>query len=135
MGSIANHQERLREHEEGLARAIAVGAEQHPVTIGFHTSAGACELLELTLHKKGILQIGKVLKHEWFKRPKIGQKILPLAERMIGLDFPEKKNAYELLYQIEEHRNNLIYGKSTLAEIDAVINAFRKLQELLRIEE
>lgn len=110
MGSIAGHEARLQEHKEALDSAIAVGMKTRPATIGLHASAGSTELFELWLHKKSLISAGKTVKHDWFKRPKIGQKVMPLADRMLGAQFDGKEEIFELLYQIEDHRNTLVYG-------------------------
>ena len=116
---------------EELEGAVAVGAERRPVTIGLHTSACSCELLELYLHKEGKIPIGKVIKHDWFKRPLPEQKAEPLVDRKMPVDFPGKKELYELMYIIEEQRNTLIYGRATAGQVDIVLRAFNQLKTLL----
>ena len=81
MSAIRDHRKRIREHTECLEAAIAVGIEKRPVAIGLHTSACAVEMLELYLHKEGKIPIGKVVKHDWFKKPLPEQKVEPLIER------------------------------------------------------
>lgn len=131
MGAIRDHRRRIREHLEGLDAAIAVGAERRPVTVGLHASACAAELLELYLHKEGKIPIGKVVKHDWFKRPLPEQKADPLIERKLEVDFPSKKDVYDLMYMIEENRTNLVYGRATKEQVDAVLAAFGRLRQLL----
>ena len=125
------HLEKIKEHLQELKDAIAIGIEQRSATIGFHTSACAIDLIELYLHKTGKIPIGMQVKHEWFKRPKPGQKILPLAERNLKSDFPHKLAIIELLYSLEEKRNKLIYGHSTPPEIKQTLETFEKLQHIL----
>ena len=79
MASQKIHQERIKEHFQVLREATAIGIEQRVATIGLHTSACAIDLLEMYLHKAGKIPIGMQVKHDWFKRPHPGQKILPLA--------------------------------------------------------
>ncbi len=126
------HLAKIKEHLQELKDAIAIGIENRPATIGFHTSACAIDLLELYLHKKDMIPIGTQIKHEWFKRPKIGQKIIPLAERHIAFDFEYKKEIIELMYTIEEKRNSLIYGNVTIGDIRQTYAAFEKLYQILR---
>ncbi len=126
------HLQKIKEHLEELEDAIRIGLEKRPATIGMHTSAGAVELLELYLHTTNRIAVGKMIKHEWFKRPRPEQKTVPIAERMLGVSFPQKENIFEFMYSIEEHRNKLVYGKPTLAEVRAVIDSFSKLKEILK---
>lgn len=131
MTGMIEHKRKIKEHLEELAEAIDIGIEKRPATIGFHCSACAAELLELYLHKLGAISSGKIIKHEWFKRPTKEQKILPLIERKLPVTFQDKEAIYDLFYDIEEHRNELIYGKATKAQIEAVLNAFNKLKAML----
>ena len=132
MASITIHKQHIREHLQELDDAVAIGLERRPATIGLHTSACSIELLELYLHITGKITTGTVLKHEWFKAPKPGQKIAPLAERKLGFDFPHKNDVLSLLYVIEEERNKLIYGKSNKASIETVLRTFNKLHLLIK---
>jgi len=45
-----------------------------------------------------------VINHQWFKKPKLGQKKIPIYEEKIGVDFSKKKEIYELMCDIEEKR-------------------------------
>ena len=134
MGSIQSHIERIREHLDEIRDAIDEGIGKKPITIGFHSSACAAELLELYLHQINKIPIGKVIKHSWFKRPTQNQKIEALADRKIGAVFPDKEKIYGLFYTIEENRDNLIYGKPTDKQIDEVLDSFEKLKQTLTEE-
>ncbi|MFH0837267.1 MAG: hypothetical protein V1870_04010 [Candidatus Aenigmatarchaeota archaeon] len=131
MGAIRDHKRRIREHLDEIESAIIVGIENKPVTIGLHTSACAIELLETYLHKEGKIPIGKIIKHDWFKRPLPGQKIEPLIERKLMVSFAEKDKVYNLIYKIEENRTNLVYGRATKEQIETVINSFMELKSIL----
>ncbi|MBI3035812.1 hypothetical protein HYY71_05815 [Candidatus Woesearchaeota archaeon] len=115
------HKEQIKEHVKEINDAIAIGLEKRPATLGLHASACAISILEAYLHALGKISVGSMIKHEWFKPPKAGQKIAPLAERKIGADFPRKDEIFSLMYAIEEHRNKLIYGKPTKTAMDAVL--------------
>ncbi|MBI2669483.1 hypothetical protein HYX14_06600 [Candidatus Woesearchaeota archaeon] len=130
MTAATIHRAKITEHLQEIKDAIAMGLESRPATIGFHTSACAVDLLELYLHKTGKIPVGMQIKHEWFKRPKPGQKILPLAERHLQVAFPRKGEIFELMYTLEEKRNILIYGHSTLPEIKQSFLAFEKLKHI-----
>ena len=127
MASIQLHKEQIREHMQEINDAIAIGLEKRPATLALHASACSISLIEAYLHALGKISIGAMIKHEWFKQPKPGQKIAPLAERRVVADFPHKDEIFSLMYTLEEHRNKLIYGKPTKTAIDAVFNSFQKL--------
>ncbi len=132
MASIQLHKQQIKEHIQEINDAIAIGLEKRPATLGLHASACSISLLEIYLHILGKISIGTMIKHEWFKPPKPGQKIAPLAERMIGAEFPNKEVILSLMYALEEHRNKLIYGKPTKTAIDAVFTSFQKLHVIIK---
>ncbi|MEW5896906.1 MAG: hypothetical protein AB1668_04395 [Nanoarchaeota archaeon] len=131
MTSVTEHKRKIKEHLQALNDAIDYGIENKPITIGFHTSACATELLEIYLHKLNLISIGKTIKHNWFEKPKPGQKIAPLIERKLSVNFPDKEKIYHLIYNIEEHRDNLIYGKNSPALVKFVLENFLQLKEQL----
>ena len=131
MVTLAEHKRRIKEHLEEINDAIDIGIQNKPITIGFHCSACACELLEFYLHKLGVISTGKIIKHNWFKRPQQEQKIVPLIERKLAVHFPNKEKIYNLIYAIEENRDNLVYGKVIKTQIEIVLTTFVKLKELL----
>jgi hypothetical protein len=132
MTSKEEHLKKIKEHLEEIEDAIEEGAEKKPVTIGFHCSSCALQFLELYLHKLNKISIGKVVKHDWFKKPQLDQKIEPLIERKLPIEFEHKKEVYELIYIIEEQRNKLVYGSPYEKEIKSIINNFNKLKELFK---
>ena len=132
MTSIEQHKLQIKEHMQELSDAIAIGIEKRPATLALHVSACCISLLEMYLHILGKISTGTTIKHDWFKRPKDGQKIAPLAERKLGIAFPEKEKILSLLYTIEENRNKLIYGKPTKVAIDAVSSSFQKFHEIIK---
>lgn len=88
--------------------------------------------LEMYLHSTNRIPVGKIVKHDWFKRPHEGQKIEPLIERKLKVDFPRKKEIYDLIYELEDGRNALVYGKPYEEEIKKVIELFSKLKEMFK---
>ena len=131
MGGIVEHKKRIQEHIQEINDAIDIGIEKRPATIGFHTSACAVELLEVLLHKLNMISSGKMIKHNWFVRPKKEQKILPLIERKLPVVFDDKEKVYELIYSVEENRDTLIYAKSTRNQIETTLNSFVALREII----
>ena len=75
MTSIEEHKNKIKEHLEEIDDAIREGIEKRPATIGFHCSACSIQLLELYLHITNKIPMGKIIKHDWFKRPHSNQKI------------------------------------------------------------
>ncbi|MBI2574975.1 hypothetical protein HYV82_03755 [Candidatus Woesearchaeota archaeon] len=134
MTSVQDHKNKIREHLDEIKDAIDQGIENKPVTIGFHCSACSVQLLELYLHILNKIPVGKLVKHDWFKRPKETQKIEPLIERKLPVEFPLKTEIYELIYRIEDKRNTLMYGKSDKAQIKEVYLSFARLKELIMQE-
>ncbi len=130
MTSTEEHKNKIREHLEAIDEAIKSGIERKPITIGFHCSACALQLLELYLHAANKITPGKILKHDWFKRPAKEQKREPLIERMLKVEFPKKTEVYNLIYSLEEERNSLLYGKNTESQIKEVIVNFTQLKEI-----
>jgi len=130
MTSIEEHKKKIKEHLDEIDDAINEGMEKKPITIGFHCSACSIQFLELYLHIINKLSIGKVIKHDWFKKPKIEQKKEALIERKLSLDFSRKEEIYGLIYSLEEERNSLMYGKPAEEQIKRVINNFLKLKEI-----
>ena len=131
MTSIEEHKRKITEHLEEIEDAIDAGVEKKPITIGFHCSSCSIELLEVYLHKMNKIPMGKVLKHDWFKPVQKGQKVKPLAERMIGAEFLRKKEIFDILYRIETKRDKLMYGKSSENEIRQTLENFNKLKKIL----
>lgn len=77
------------------------------------------------------ISIGKIVKHEWFKKPKEGQKKEALIERKLPVEFERKDEIYSLLYELEEKRNSLMYGKSNTEQIKKVLEYFQKLKNIM----
>ena len=130
MTSVEEHKKKITEHLEEINDAIDQGIEKKPITIGFHCSACSIQFLELYLHVTNKIPIGKVIKHDWFKRPKPEQKKDALIERKLTVNFDKKQKIYELIYALEEERNSLMYGKPVKEQIKKVIETFFKLKEI-----
>lgn len=130
MTSIDEHKKKIKEHLEEIEDAIQEGIEKKPITIGFHCSACSIQFLELYLHITNKISIGKVVKHDWFKRPIPEQKISPLIERKLQIEFPKKQEIYGLIYYLKEERNTMVYGKPVEEQLKRVLTTFLKLKEI-----
>ena len=130
MTSIDEHKNKIKEHLIEIDDAINEGIENKPVTIGFHCSACPIQFLELYLHATNKLPIGKIIKHDWFKRPQEKQKKEPLIERKLAIEFPKKEEIYNLIYDLEDERNIVVYGKSSKEQVKKVLDSFLKLKSI-----
>ncbi|MEK6927188.1 MAG: hypothetical protein AABX11_02045 [Nanoarchaeota archaeon] len=131
MTSINEHKKKINEHLESINDAINQGIEKKPISIGFNCSACALQLLELYLHITNKIDIGKIIKHDWFKKPHENQKKEPLIDRKLKVEFPKKELIYSLIYELEENRNILLYGKSTKEQIEKTLKIFNTLKKEL----
>ncbi|HLC32173.1 MAG TPA: hypothetical protein VJK51_05895 [Candidatus Nanoarchaeia archaeon] len=123
---IEDHKKRLDESITLVEESIEKGIIERQRTIGFNTSAAAADMLEIFLHKKGLIDPGLSIKHEWLKSKRKIEEKLPF-------EFQKKKEIIELLIQIEEKRNALCYGKPQKEEIIREVlenfNALKKIFE------
>lgn len=130
MISIEEHKKKIEEHLKEINESIEEGIENKPVSIGFHCSACALQFLEVYLHIINKIPIGKIIKHDWFKKPQTSQKIEALIERKLPIVFLKKEEIYSLIYNLEEERNTLVYGKAVEKQIKRVLDSFLKLKEI-----
>src|SRR3989344_2751989 len=123
---IDDHYKRLNESLEVIKDSIEKGLVERHRTIGFSASAACADMLEILLHKKGLIDPGFIIKHEWFKSKK---KI----EEKFSFDFQGKEKILLLISAIEEKRNVLCYGKPQKEEfIRKLIGDFRELEKEFR---
>lgn len=132
MTSNEEHLNKIKEHLDEIEDAIKEGIEKKPITIGFHCSACTIQFLELYLHATNKIPIGKIIKHDWFKRPKKEQKIEPLIERKLPVQFENKEEIYNLVYDLEDERNTLMYGKASEKQIKSVIETFNRIKQIFK---
>lgn len=127
------HIQRLKESIRKLEDSIQQGdLTLSQMTIGFHTSAAAANLLELYLHKSALADYTFRFQHNWMKSKNIMKTKLPY-------EFPQKEEIIGLLYSIEKNRDKLCYGKpcpeEEVAEQIERFNRVKKLFEELGIDE
>jgi hypothetical protein len=123
---IEDHKKRLMESNKLIEESIEKGLIERQRTIGFNTSAASADMLEIFLHKKGLIDPGLVIKHEWLKSKNT-------IENKFPFEFPNKKEIMNLILKIEEKRNVLCYGKPQKEEtIRQVIDNFNKLKEIFK---
>lgn len=121
---IESHIENLKESIREVDEAITKGIGNKQRTIGFHTSVGAADMLEIILHKNNLIDWGFIVKHEWFNSKN-------LIKEKLNFDFPRKEEILLLITSIESVRNSLCYGKrKTDEELMSVINSFNELKNI-----
>ena len=59
------------------------------------------------------------------------QKKEPLIDRKLNIEFDNKKILYQLIYEIEENRNTLVYGNSGKEQVNKVLQSFIKFKEII----
>jgi len=103
--------------------AVKSGLEGKQRTLGFHTSAACADMLEIHLHKLGLLPDDHLLKHEWFvSKNKLKEKL--------PFDFKGKDELLELIRSVEIKRNNFCYGKKkTIGELESLVDDFNKVKQ------
>ncbi len=123
---IETHLKNLKESLEVIEESIERGLVERQRNIGFNTSAACADMLEILLHKKGLIDFGFIVKHEWLKSKNRIKEKFPF-------EFSGKKEIFDLIYEIEEKRDVLCYGKPQKIEIiQEVINKFNKLKKKFR---
>ena len=119
-----NHIRIIKEGFSAIQWAIDQGIEDKQTTIGFNASLISVNLLEIYLHRNNLIKVDNILKHEWFgSKNKIKEKL--------DFNFENKENILQLIFNIEEKRNILCYGKKQkLEKINEILENFYKLKNL-----
>jgi hypothetical protein len=121
-----SHRARIKESLEVIADSVARGLAERQRTIGFHASAASADMLELYLHRMGLIDPGAVLKHEWFTSMRRAEEHLPPT-------FEGKAELVPLLIRIESRRSLLCYATPRAEEVvEEVLLAFHELRKVLR---
>ena len=131
MNRIERHKKLLQFSLDMLDSTLAKGILSNPRAVAFAASSGSVDLLSILLLKKGKISMGKVVNHQWFKKPMPGQKKVPIYEERIGVDFQRKEEIYRLMCDIEEKRNILAYGNPQEDDIEKVVIQFQKLKKTI----
>ncbi len=119
-----DHLRQLKESIQEIERAIIEGISEKQRTIGFNTSAGAIDMLEIILHKNKILDTSVVMKHEWFNSER------KIAEKL-SMEFPRKSEIIPIIKKIQSVRNIFCYGKKQPeSSIRETIDAFNTLKTI-----
>ena len=134
MTTITRHKELLKLSIEMIDDVLSRGLMSNPRAIGFATSSGSVDLLSIYLHKHGKISIGKIIEHQWFKKPSTEQKKESLYEKKIGVDLPKKNEIYPLMCEIEEKRTILAYGNPSDKDVEDAVNSFKKLKAIIEKE-
>ena len=123
---IDDHLKNLKESLEVIEESIEKGLVKRQRNIGFNASAASVDMLEIFLHKKGVIDPGFIVKHEWFNSGKAMKDKFPF-------EFQNKEGVFSLISSIEEKRTSLCYGKPQKIEaIRGVINDLNRLKDSFR---
>lgn len=119
-----DHLRNIRESLEVIKESIQKGIQERQRTIGFNVSVASVEMLEVFLHKEGIINPGTLIKHNWFSS-------LRKVNEKLNFDFPDKSQIINLLCKIENKRNLLCYGKpQPLILIESALHDFYALKKI-----
>lgn len=123
---IEDHLRNLKESLAVIEESIKIGLIERQRNIGFNASASATDMIEIFLHKNSLIDMGFIVKHEWFNSKN-------KLEEKFPFDFSKKREIFSLILKIEEKRNTLCYGKPQKIEIlHEVIENLNKLKELFK---
>ncbi len=111
------------------------GVEKHQRRLAFLLSTGSTELIELYLHKVGIMKPGARIKHTWLRRKNVKEK---LKNQVTGdLDEVGKlEEIIDLSREIELSCNDLAYGSPIGGEekLSELINKFLEIKGIMEDE-
>ncbi|HIH37610.1 hypothetical protein J4460_01670 [Candidatus Woesearchaeota archaeon] len=122
---VEHHLRNLKESLEEVEAAVEKGVLLRQRTIGFHTSAACVDMLEIYLHKKNLIPLSFILKHEWFaSKNKIQEKV--------SFPFSRKDEILSLISKVELKRNILCYGKQQPEQdIEELLHHFNSLRNIM----
>lgn len=122
--NIESHKRALKESLEEIRDSIRRGMTERQRTIGFHCSVAVADMLEMLLHKKGLIDPGTSIKHDFFASQRKANEKLP--------DFENKNKLVKLIVSLERKRNQLCYGKPQTEEVmEDYMETFNKIKDLL----
>ena len=134
---IERHKEGLKEVLDEIENALqdSAGLSSHQRRIAMMLSLGISEIVELYFHKLGVMKAGSRIKHEWFKKKDVKEKL----SMQVTCPVENLKN-FDLILNIakdiEEARNDLAYGSPV--EHDKLlfdeINKFLKMKKIVEKE-
>lgn len=82
-------------------------------------------MIEIHLHREGILSLSATIKHDWFT------SVRRTNER-IKQEFGMKQEILKIIVELEEKRNILAYGKQQPRPyVEEYLETFNKLKETL----
>ena len=108
---VEKHLEIIKEVIDEIESAMndLRGLKTHQRRLVFMLSIGSCELIEVYLHKLGVIKDGSRIKHEWFKQKRI--KSIIAQQLICSIDSIDNvERIIELAKSIEDARENMAYG-------------------------
>ena len=105
----------------------------HQRRLAFLISLGSVALLENYLEKNNVLKPGSKINHQWLKKKKENVKKLISKQLTSEIDsLSDMDNILETIYQIENERNQIAYGKPVSElKLNEKINLFLDLKKSL----
>lgn len=128
------HLESIRETLDEVQKALEDprGLESHQRRLAFMLSTGVAELLEIYLHRTGIMKPGARIKHSWLRRKdpkeKLRNQVTGDLEQVEGLE-----KIIEKMRTIEKSRNDIAYGSPIQdeEELENKIDQFLEIKETI----
>lgn len=134
---IEKHIECLKEVLDEIENALrdSAGLSSHQRRIAMMLSLGISEIVELYFHKLGVMKAGSRIKHEWFKkrdiRERLSMQITCPAENLKNLGL-----ILDIAKDIEKARNDLAYGSPLEHDklLSDEINKFLRMKKVVEKE-
>ena len=131
---IEKHIESLKEVIDEIQSALQdpKGLQAHQRRLALMLSVGIADLIELYFHRLGIMKPGAKIKHNWFKRKDIKERL----KRQITGDITKVEKIDEIMEkskQIEHDRNDMAYGSPLNDELllKQKIDEFLEIKKLI----
>lgn len=131
---LERHQEVLKEVLDEVEAALQDkrGLVAHQRRLAFSLSLGSVNLLEMYLHKLGIMKEGSKVDHRLFSKSR--ERLLEHLQKQITSPVDSVENIgriVDIMVKIEEKRNDLAYGSpSTEKILQEKINLFFELRRV-----
>ncbi len=128
------HLESIKETLDEIQKALEDprGLKAHQRRLAFMLSTGVAELLEIYLHREGIMKPGARIKHSWLRRKNPKEK---LKNQVTGdLNQVEAlEEVIEKMRTIEKSRNDIAYGSPVQdkEELENKIDIFLEIKETI----
>lgn len=134
---LEKHRESLKEVVDEIETALEdpEGLMRHQRRLALMLSLGVAELVEAYFHKLGIMKSGARIKHTWFKRGDLAER---LESQITGNleDVESIGKVLGLCKEIEEARDDVAYGSPLTDEklIKEKVDQFLEVRSIIEGE-